>query len=231
MARTPRRVRSSRPAVATRSGPSALQIGIVAAVAVIGVVALIVFGNARQPAAPPPASAAGIHVSGDSMGEASAPITIEEWGDFQCPACRAFATITEPQLRSSYVATGKVRFVFHHFAFIGPESTWAAEAAECAGDEGRFFDFHDKLYAAQAAENSGAFSKANLMKMGHDLGLSVTFDACVTNDRYQQRVRDDTAAGQQKAVTATPTFFINGSKVEGAKTIDQLRAIIDPLIK
>jgi protein-disulfide isomerase len=233
MARTPRRPHSTRPTptATTRSAVSPLQIGIVAAVAVVGVIALIVFGNAGQPTAPPPASAAGIHVSGDSMGEANAPVTIEEWGDFQCPACRAFALTTEPQLRSSYVATGKVRFVFHHLAFIGPESTWAAEAAECAGDEGRFFDFHDKLYALQGAENSGTFSKANLMKIGHDLGLSVTFDACLTNDRDLQRIRDDTAAGQQKGVTATPTFFVNGRKVDGAQSIDQLRAIIDPLIK
>ena len=208
-----------------------MQIGIVAAIAIVGVIALIVFGSARPQAAPPPASAAGIHVSGDSMGEASAPVTIDEWGDFQCPACRAFALTTEPQLRSAYVATGKVRFVFHNMAFIGQESILAAEAAECAGDEGRFFDFHDKLYALQGAENSGTFSKANLMKIGHDLGLSVTFDACVTNDRYMQRVRDDTAAGQQKGVTATPTFFVNGRKVEGAQSFDQLRALIDPLIK
>lgn len=208
-----------------------MQIGVVAAVAIIGVIVLVAFGNPRQPATPPSASAAGIHASGDSMGEASAPVTVEEWGDFQCPACRAFALTTEPQLRSAYVATGKVRFVFRNMAFIGQESIWAAEAAECAGDEGRFFDFHDKLYALQGVENGGTFSKANLMKIGHDLGLSVTFDACVTNDRYMQRVRDDTAAGQQKGVTATPTLFVNGRMVEGGQSIEQLRAIIDPLIK
>jgi protein-disulfide isomerase len=233
MARTPRRARSTRPdtAAPARRGTSPAQIGLVAAIAIVGVIALIVFGNARPSATIPPPSAAGIHVAGDSMGDANAPVTIEEWGDFQCPACRAFAVTTEPQLRSSYVATGKVRFVFHNMAFIGQESIWAAEAAECAGDDGRFFDFHDKLYALQGAENGGTFTRPNLLKIGHDLGLSASFDACVTNDRYLQRVRDDTAAGQQKGVTATPTFFVNGRKVERAQTFDQLRAIIDPLIK
>lgn len=202
-----------------------------AAVAIVAVGALILAGNAGQPAPPPPASAAGIRVSGNAMGEPGAPVTIDEWGDFQCPACRAFALATEPQVRTSYVATGKVRFVFHHLAFIGQESTWAAEAAECAGEEGRFFDFHDRLYALQGGENTGTFTKANLQKIARDLGLSASFESCLANDRYAQRVRDDTAAGAQKGVTATPTFFVNGRKVEGTQSFDQLRAIIDPLVK
>jgi protein-disulfide isomerase len=203
----------------------------VAAIAIVAVGALVLFANAAQPTIPPSASASGLRVSGSSIGEPNAPVTIEEWGDFQCPACRAFAVGTEPQMRTTYVATGKVRFVFHHFAFLGPESTWAAEAAECAGDQGRFFDMHDKLYALQAGENTGTFSKTNLVKAAHDLGLATSFDACLTTDRYAQRVRDDTAAGQQRSVTLTPTFFINGRKVEGPPTFDQLRAIIDPLLK
>jgi len=156
------------------------------------------FGNAGQPVPPPSASAAGILVSGNAMGESTAPVTIEEWGDFQCPACRAFAVATEPQLRTTYVATGKVRFVFHHLAFIGQESTWAAEAAECAGEEGRFFDFHDKLYALQSGENIGTFTKANLQKIAHDLGLSAGFAACLTSEplraararRHERRARE-----------------------------------------
>jgi protein-disulfide isomerase len=235
MARHPRRPRMPREpqanTVAARPGPAPLQLGIVAVIAVVAIGALILFGNAGQPAPPPPASAAGIRVSGNAMGEAGAPVTIEEWGDFQCPACRAFAVTTEPQLRTTYVAAGTVRFVFHHLAFIGQESTWAAEAAECAGEEGRFFDFHDTLYALQSGENIGTFTKANLQKIAHDLGLSTGFDACLASDRYGQRVRDDTKAGQAKGVTATPTFFVNGRKLEGVLSIDQLRTIIDPLIK
>ncbi len=233
MARTPRRPRTPRDprsTVAARSSPSPLQLGIVAVIAVVAVGALILLGNTRQ-SAPPPASAAGIRVSANAMGEAGAPVTIEEWGDFQCPACRAFAVGTEPQLRTTYIAPGMVRFVFHHLAFIGQESTWAAEAAECAGEEGRFFDFHDKLYALQSGENTGTFTKANLQKIAHDLGLSAGLDACLASDRYAQRVHADTVAGQQKSVSATPTFFINGRKVEGTLSFEQLRAIIDPLLK
>jgi protein-disulfide isomerase len=208
-----------------------MQIGIVAAIAILGVTLLVAFGNPPSAAPAPVASVAGIRVSGESMGDAAAPVTIEEWGDFQCPVCGAFARTIEPQLRATYVATGKVRFVFRNMAFLGQESLWAAAAAACAGDDGRFFDFHDRLYALQGAENNGTFTKPNLLKIGHDLGLSVTFDACVTSDRYLQRVREDTQAGQQKGVTATPTFFVNGRKVTGVQSLDQLRVIIDPLIK
>jgi len=233
MARVPRRISTPhepRVIPAARTGPSALHLGVAAAIAIVAVGALIIVGN-LQPPAPPATAAAGIAISANAMGERSAPVTIEEWGDFQCPACRVFATGAEPQLRTAYVATGKVRFVFHNFAFIGPESTWAAEATECAGEEGRFFDLHDRLYALQRGENTGAFTKLNLLKVARDLGLSVGFDACLTGDRYAQRVRADTAAGQQKGVSATPTFFVNGRKIEGSLSFEQLRAIIDPLIK
>lgn len=233
MAPPPRRVRSARADTrpALRSGRSPWQIGVVAAIAIVGVVALIAFGDTSPATTAPLPSAPGLQVSGNAMGDPAAPATIEEWGDFQCPACRVFARTTEPTLRSSYVVTGKVRFVFRNMAFLGQESIWAAEAAACAGDEGRFFDFHDRLYALQGPENGGTFTKPNLLKIGHDLGLSVAFDACVANDRHLQQVRDDVAAGQQKGVTATPTFFVNGRKVDGAQSIDQLRALIDPLIK
>ena len=175
--------------------------------------------------------ASGIRVAANVMGEANAPVTIEEWADLQCPACRAFALGTEPQLRTAYIATGKVQFVFHHMAFIGPESIWAGEAVECAGEQNRFWDLHDRLYASQGGENTGTFSKANLEKIASDIGLGSGFGACLESDRYAQRVRDDTNAGQAKGVTATPTLFVNGRKLEGVQSIDQLRAIIDPLTK
>lgn len=211
-----------------RGGPGRAQLAIAAAVAVLAVAAIIVIGN-TQGAAPPVAS--GIRVAANVMGEATAPVTIEEWADLQCPACRAFALGTEPQLRTAYIATGKVRFVFHHMAFIGPESIWAGEAVECAGEQNRFWDLHDRLYASQGGENTGTFSKPNIEKIASDIGLGSGFNTCLESDRYAQRVRDDTAAGQAKGVAATPTLFVNGRKLEGVLSIDQLRAIIDPLIR
>jgi protein-disulfide isomerase len=207
-----------------------MPLAIAAGLAVLGVVAIIVIANA-QSAAPPPPLAAGIRVTGNAMGEPNAPVTIEEWADLQCPACRSFALGTEPQLRTGYVASGKVRLVFRHLAFIGQESLWAAEALECAGEQNRFWDLHDRLYASQGGENTGTFSKPNLEKIASAIGLGSSFNTCLESDRYLQKVRDDTAAGQAKGVAATPTFFVNGQKLEGVLSYDQLRAIIDPLIK
>jgi protein-disulfide isomerase len=235
MARPPRRPRATHPAKAAAARatarPSRAQLAIVAAVAVIAVVAVIFIGNTTQNTAPPPPAASGIRVSGNVMGEPNAPVTVEEWADLQCPACREFALGTEPQLRTAYVATGKVRLVFHHMAFIGQESILAGEAVECAGDVNRFWDLHDRLYATQGGENSGTFSKPNLEKIGGDLGLGGAFNSCLESDHYQQRVTDDTKAGQAKGVSVTPTFFINGRKLTGVLSIEQLRAAIDPLIK
>jgi len=211
-----------------RAGPSRRQLTIVAALAVIAVVAIIFIANS-QSAAPPP-TPSGISVSASAMGQSNAPVTIEEWADLQCPACRQFAIGTEPQLRTAYIATGKVRFVFHHLAFIGQESIWAGEAVECAGEQNRFWDLHDRLYAVQGGENSGTFSKANLEKIAGDIGLGVGFNACLESDRYLQRVTDDTKAGQAKGVNATPTLFVNGRKLADT-SIGGLRAAIDPLIK
>ena len=196
----------------------------------VAVAGLITFANA-QSAPPPPPVASGIRVAGSVMGEPTAAVTVDEWADLQCPACRAFALGTEPQLRTAYIATGKVRIVFHHFAFIGQESLWAGEALECAGEPNRFWDLHDRLYAVQGGENTGTFSKANLEKIASDLGLGPGFNSCLETDRYLQRVKDDTNAGQAKGVTATPTFFVNGRKLEGVLSFDQLRAILDPLVK
>ena len=211
-----------------RAGPSRRQLTIIAALAVIAVVAIIFIANS-QSAAPPP-TPSGISVSASVMGQSNAPVTIEEWADLQCPACRQFAIGTEPQLRTAYIATGKVRFVFHHLAFIGQESIWAGEAVECAGEQNRFWDLHDRLYAVQGGENSGTFSKANLEKIAGDIGLGVGFNACLESDRYLQRVTDDTKAGQAKGVNATPTLFVNGRKLADT-SIGGLRAAIDPLIK
>lgn len=226
------RARAARPTPgpsAKRAGPSGTQIGIVSVIAILAVAAFIGLGN-MQPVAPAPISSS-IRLVGNVMGEANAPVTIEEWADYQCPACRTFAVTTEPQLRAAYIATGKVRFIFQSFAFLGVESEWAAQAAECAAAEGRFVEYHDRLYAAQAGENSGAFSKANLKRIGVDLGLTGPFAACVDAGAYATKVRESRDAGQAKGVRSTPTLFINGTKVEGALTFDQLRAKVDPLLK
>lgn len=224
--------RASKPAARGRSasrGVSHLQIGAVVTVATLVVIALIWFGNASSPT-PSSSSAPNVVQSGHVRGAADAPVTVEEWADFQCPACGQFARLTEPRLLSTYLTQGQVKLVVHNFAFLGQESSWAAEAAECAGEQGKFFEYHDRLYAAQAGENRGAFSKDNLRKIGNDLALGPAFASCLDSSRYAQAVRDDTKAGEARGVQATPTLFVDGRKIEGAASFEQLKAIIDPIL-
>lgn len=96
------------------------------------------------------------------MGNPNAKVTYIEFADFQCPFCKQFFTQTEQQIINDYVKTGKVKFVFRNFAFLGADSNTSAEGAYCANDQGKFWDYHNFLYSHQAAEGSGQFSLKNL---------------------------------------------------------------------
>lgn len=209
--------------------PTGRQLAIAGIVAVLAVVAFIAVSGGGSPL-PSSTVAPGVRQTSHVRGLETAPVTIEEWADFQCPACGTFARTTEPQLVATYVARGQVRIVYRHLAFLGPESQWAAEASECADEQGKFWDFHDRLFASQAGENRGTFSKDNLKRIGEALGLGPSFAACVDSGRHAQRVRDETKVGEGKGVRATPTLFVQDRKIEGAATFDQLKAIIDPLV-
>lgn len=165
-------------------------------------------------------------------GDPKAPVTMIEFGDFQCPFCGRYASDTEPQVEEQYVKTGKVRFGFVNFAFLGSESTWAAEAAECASDQNKYWEYHDKLYSSQGGENQGAFSKDNLKKFAQDLGLDTqTFNNCLDSGKYTSLVQQDTQLSSSLGVQSTPTFVINGQAVVGAQPFNVFQQTIDPLLK
>lgn len=105
------------------------------------------------------------------LGSSEAPVTVIEYSDFQCPFCGKFFKETEQTLMDSYIKEGKIRFVHRDFAFLGNESTVAAEAARCAGDQGKFWEYHDYLYNHQNGENRGNFSNINLKSFANNLGL------------------------------------------------------------
>jgi protein-disulfide isomerase len=151
-------------------------------------------------------------------GEASAPVTIVEYGDFQCPSCGAFFRSVEPRVIADYVRTGKAKLVFKNFAWIGEESRRAAEAAACAGAQGRFWEYHDLLYSSQRGENQGAFATANLKRFATQLGIEqAAFDACVDGRAYKAAVEADMNEVRSLGLTGTPTFLINGQRIVGAQ--------------
>jgi protein-disulfide isomerase len=128
----------------------------------------------------------------------------------------------------SYIDSGKVNLVYKHSAFLGQESVWAAQAAECAADQGKFWEYHDLLFDKQNGENVGLFTKEKLIAYAKELGLdSAKFDPCLQNDETLQRVIQDTQEGRQVGVTGTPTFFINGQPLVGAQPAEVFQAQLD----
>jgi protein-disulfide isomerase len=132
------------------------------------------------------------------------------------------------QLAPEYIDTGKARVIYRNFPIIGPDSEWAAQAAECAGDQNKFWAYADYLFAHQDGENSGALSPDNLKKFAVQLGLnSSTFNTCLDSGKYAAEVNQQKAEGEQRGVQATPTFFINGQRYEGALSAQQLAELIN----
>jgi len=124
-----------------------------------------------------------------------------------------------------------VRFGYFNFAFLGDESQWAAEAAECAGDQNAFWQYHDKLFASQNGENQGTFSKDNLKKFAADLGLdTTTFNNCLDTGKYTKLVQDQTNIGHSIGVSSTPTFVLNGQGIQGAQSFDYFKQAIDAIL-
>ncbi len=161
-------------------------------------------------------------------GNKNAKVTVIEFADFQCPFCEKWFKDSEAPLIKEYVDTGKVKFAFRHYAFLGQESTWAAEAAECANEQGKFWEYHDYLYTHQGAENSGAFAKDKLIGFAGALGLDTNqFSSCLNSDKYLKNVNDDLAAGQKAGVNGTPATFVNGLIIVGAQPYATLKQMID----
>jgi protein-disulfide isomerase len=138
----------------------------------------------------------------------------------------------KPALLKQYVDTGKAQFVYKHSAFLGQESVWAAQAAECAADQGKFWEYHNLLFERQQGENQGAFNKDNLIGFGKELGLDmVRFEPCVREDQTLARVQEDTSEGQGYGVRGTPTFFINGQALVGAQPVQAFQKAIDAALQ
>ncbi|MYE55415.1 MAG: thioredoxin domain-containing protein [Chloroflexi bacterium] len=119
-------------------------------------------------------------------------------------------------MKRDYVDTGDVRLVYRHFAFLGEESVWAAEASECAAEQGKFWEYHDILYENWVGTNVGAYAYNNLIGFADILQLDVgQFGTCMDERKYLDRVRGDSEFAEDNGVTSTPTVFINGQHVRG----------------
>lgn len=170
------------------------------------------------------------------LGDPNAPVTLVEYGDYQCPFCGQFARDSEHLLVQEYVATGQVRYEFRPLAFLDDrsddnESDRAAEATLCAGDQGQFWQMHDTLYFNQNGENQGAFSEERVGEMAQQLGLNMDqFNACVGGETHKAELDATAASASEQGVNSTPTFLINGQIAQASASYDDLKAKLDAAI-
>lgn len=156
-----------------------------------------------------------------ARGPVDAPIQIIEFSDFECPFClRVFPTVTE--ILNTY--GNRVRFAYRHYPLPNhPNARPAAEAAACAHEQGKFWPYHDRLFASP-----GKLSGSDLKQHAVELGLDAqAFNACVDARKYQQQVDADMAAGEAAGVSGTPAFFVNGRPLYGAMPFNRFKQIID----
>lgn len=136
--------------------------------------------------------------------------------------------MVKPELTNRYIDSGKVRLVWHDFAWIGEESRVAAQGARCAGRQDRFWDYHDTLYLNQRGENRGQFAAANLIGFAAALGLDTeSFGSCVAAGEDLTAIQEELSTARTQGITATPYFFLNGRRLVGAGSIDAFARAID----
>lgn len=177
-----------------------------------------------------------VSVDDDPMlGRKNAPVTIIEFSDFQCPFCRTFWNETLSLLKSNYIDTGKARFVYRDFPLsFHPSAHAAAEAGECADEQGKYWPMHDKIFSEQNKLGQGTveFSVADLKKWAAAVGLNAgNFNQCLDSGKYRAEVDKDIADGSAAGVGGTPAFFINGRSVVGAQPFSAFQQAIEAALK
>ncbi len=169
------------------------------------------------------------------LGEAKAPVTIIEFSDFQCPFCRKFWRETLPEIKKNYIDSGQVKLVYRDFPLpMHPAAEISAEAGECADDQGKFWDWHDKLFSEQDkdGESTVQYEVSDIKKWGNEIGLNTSqFTACLDSQKFKDEVAKDVADGQAADVAGTPMFFVNGTMVRGSQPFSNFQKIIDEALK
>lgn len=176
------------------------------------------------------------------LGESGAPVTIIEFGDYQCPFCGRFFSQTEPQIRENYVKTGKAKFVYKDLIIIdgfvagGEESKNAALAADCAGEQGKFWEYHDSLFETEirdGKENNGNLNRNLFVSLARSSGLDEKqFTSCFDSKRYLAEVEGDTKEAEAALPQlSTPAIFVNKKLVQGAVPYAQFASVIEEELK
>jgi len=171
------------------------------------------------------------------LGDLDAPITIVEFGDYQCHQCYNWFHNTKPMIMRDYIETGKANLVFVDFAFLGRDSPKAAQATYCADDQGMYWEFHNSLYNSQESKiDSGWANSERLKAFAFNLNLDMNlFNECLDSENYSKRVQYNSQQARDNGVRGTPGFFIVGSdfdqqQVGGAQPFSVFKRILDSMI-
>jgi len=171
------------------------------------------------------------------LGSPDAPITIVEFGDYQCHQCYNWFHNTKPMIMRDYVDTGKVNLIFVDFAFLGKDSPKAAQATYCADDQNMYWEYHNSLYNSQESKiDSGWANSERLKAFAFDLNLDMElFNECLDSEKYSKRVQYNSQQARDNGVRGTPGFFIvdsdfNQKQISGAQPFSVFKKILDSMI-
>ena len=168
------------------------------------------------------------------FGDSNAPITILEWGDYQCTFCYKFHQDTLSKIDEEYIKTGKVNLVFKDFPLNGPDSVIAAEASYCANDQEKYWEYHDELYKNWGGERTGWITRDSLDSFAITVGLDLEkFNSCLNEEKYRQHILSLYRFGQEIGIDATPSFLIFNDekiiKIRGNQPLEVFVKSIDKL--
>ena len=208
---------------------------LLAAVAVIGAAALMLSARNRPAAVlswdgPAPAPAAD-GFNGYVIGSETAPVEVTEFLDFECPACASFAIIQFPTVREQLVATGRVRWRSRDLPLPSHKySRFSAHAAHCAGEQDKYWEMHDQLFANHSWAQTGRDPSSLFRQMAQAVGVDVgRYDECMQSARYAGRIEASLQEAERLGAGGTPTFFVNGRLLQGGgvPNSDQIKELVD----
>lgn len=175
-------------------------------------------------------------MSSPILGSPDAPVTIIEFGDYQCPSCKKWFLDSKPQIISNLIDTGKANLIFIDIALLGKDSLPASAATYCAEEQGQYWNYHDLLYSNQLGVDTGWANSERLKAFAFSLGLDMDlFASCLDSGKYDKRVRFNTQVATNSGVDSTPTFIIVGpdgqqQKIGGAQPYSVFENVIESMI-
>jgi protein-disulfide isomerase len=167
------------------------------------------------------------------LGSQSAPVTIIEFGDYQCPFCQKWNHDTKPLIEKNYIDAGKVKLIYVDFPFLGPDSIKVHAGSYCADEQGLYWKYHDFIYANQGHENDGWANAENIKSLASKIeGLDAdAFGKCMDSGKYEDRVKENKNIATRNGVSSTPTFIVigqgQGTQLTGAQPYSAFQALLD----